>query len=218
MSTARFASLLHLWLDPVSHTPTNPCPTWVDASPPRPVTKHSLLWLPTPPYIHPGFSSSSAPSTFSVHPSAFSVQQDHHTATKKPRVEYQAFASHDGRALCEVLNPPRPLLMHLNSLPPSFSPLIETEVCVPRPASPHAALAATRHHDRRSSSGHPTMELGSECDGVSSGLETSRAVKSVLGDDVSRDSTSDFDSLSEDDGRSACAQSLPLTHPSLENL
>jgi hypothetical protein len=46
------------------------------------------------------------------------------------------------------------------------------------------------------------MESESECDDVSSGSETSRAVKLVLGDEAHTDFTSDLDSLSEGDGRS----------------
>jgi hypothetical protein len=92
--------------------------------------------------------------------------------------------------------------MHLDTLLPLFPPLIKTVVCVPRPSSPHAALAATRNHVRRSYSGLAAMEFGSECDNVSSGSETSRIVKSVRGDEVATDSTSDLDSLFEDDGRS----------------
>jgi hypothetical protein len=46
------------------------------------------------------------------------------------------------------------------------------------------------------------MEPESECDDVSSGPETSRAVKSVRGSEAHTDSTSDLDSLSETDGRS----------------
>lgn len=46
------------------------------------------------------------------------------------------------------------------------------------------------------------MEPGSECAEVSSDSETSKAVESVCGDEVATDSTSELDSLFEDDGRS----------------
>jgi hypothetical protein len=46
------------------------------------------------------------------------------------------------------------------------------------------------------------MEFESECDDTSSGSETSRAVKLVLGDEAHKDFTSDLDSPSEGDGQS----------------
>lgn len=92
--------------------------------------------------------------------------------------------------------------MHLDTISPPFRALRETEVCVPRRSPPYIALATLRYHVYLSCSGHAMMEIGLECDDLSSGSETSTAVKSVPGDEIAMDSTSDLDLLFKDDSRS----------------
>lgn len=90
-----------------------------------------LLPAPLPPCsLHPGFSSPSATSTFSLPPIGlcpFLCQQYHHTATKKPGVVKLVSATPRWCCLLRgFLNPPRPLAMHLDTLPSTFSPLLLT--------------------------------------------------------------------------------------------